>query len=47
MDRNQLQIIEELVRTEQNYVKDLQDVVQVRKTKRENVLHPTKIKASF
>ena len=47
MDRNQLQIIEELVRTEQNYVKDLQDVVQVRKSKRENVLHPTKIKASF
>ena len=47
MDRNQLQIIEELVRTEQNYVKDLQDVVQVRKLKRENVLHPTKIKASF
>ena len=47
MDRNQLQIIEELVRTEQNYVKDLQDVVQVRKSKRENVLHPAKIKASF
>lgn len=30
MDKNQLQIIEELVRTERNYVKDMQDVVQVR-----------------
>lgn len=30
MDGNRLQIVEELILTEENYVKDLQDVVQVR-----------------